>query len=239
MKQLLLTGILALGCSGYMYAQEMESTNVTEKKPLQVDNFVGVQINGLIRQVLNFNNSNTTTTTPVNPYLLTYNINSRKSGWGLRLGIGYSYSGLKTTNTGVATESDINDLQLRVGIEKAFKLSEKWTTGVGLDFLYNINNDKTVNTATAGDTTTTTTKTTISSFGGGAMAWLRYNLTEHIVIGTETSFYYTSGKETDELDISAPGIPGFPGNSSTSKTNNNVSNGTFSMPVVLYLAVKF
>jgi len=238
MKKLLFVGILALGCQSQMYAQEMESTEVTEKKPVAVDNFVGVQINGLIRQVLNFNNS-TTTTTAVNPYLLTYNINSRKSGWGLRLGVGYSYSGLKTTNTGVATESDINDLQLRVGVERAFKLSEKWSSGVGVDFLYNTNNDKTVNTATAGDTTTTTTKTNISSFGGGAMAWLRYNLTERILIGTETSFYYTSGKETDELDISSSGILGLPGNSSSSKTNNKVSNGTFSMPVVFYLAVKF
>jgi len=32
MKKLLFVGILALGCQSQMYAQEMESTEVTEKK---------------------------------------------------------------------------------------------------------------------------------------------------------------------------------------------------------------
>src|SRR4051812_9818028 len=101
--------------------------------------YLGVQINELIRQVFNFNN---TTSTNTNPYLLTYNINNRK-GWGLRLGLGYNYQSF-TDDDGITRKTtDLNDLRSRLGIEKLFRLSDKWTAGAGMDAVLNHNDDYT------------------------------------------------------------------------------------------------
>src|SRR5580704_1754660 len=87
MRKSVLFITLVIGCNLHCFAQTAVTTEPNEKT---YDQTVGVQLNDLIRQVLNFNNS--TSTTPVNPYLLTYSINSHKTGWGLRFGVGYNYS---------------------------------------------------------------------------------------------------------------------------------------------------
>ncbi len=237
MKKHLISAILLTGIASTSFAQSgdvMQATATTNKGDKMFEHQVGVQINGLINQVFNF--SNTTPATSTNPYLLTYNINSVKSGWGLRVGLGYTY-GANSTNNGVNTNtSNINDGHFRLGIEKRFKLADNWTAGAGADFVYNTNNDNTTATTIAFDTVTTTTKTVVSSYGGGVMAWLRYNVTKNLTIGTETSFYYTTGKQKITIDINST-------NSTTlqppSVTDNKVSNGAIALPIVFYLAVKF
>ena len=230
---MLLLATLAIGCASTTFAQSQDIA--APKKEKEFDNFVGVQINGLIKQVFNFNNSTTSANT--NPYLLTYHINSKKSGWGLRLGVGYNYNSSTTSDVGTSRTSDINDLQLRLGVEKAFNLSEKWTAGAGIDFAYNSNDDKTTAVTHSTDTTTTLTHTVIASYGGGAMAWLRYHITKNILVGTETSFYYLSGKTKTNISTRES----FGGNTQTndSSSDDKLSTGTLSMPVVLYLLVKF
>ena len=234
MKKPLLLAILAIGCATTSFAQTDQPLD--SKKEKMFEHYVGVQMNSLIKQVFNFSSS--TTSVNNNPYLITYNINSIKSGWGLRLGAGYNYNA-KTVidNSGTSTTSDINDLQVRLGVEKAFKLSEKWSTGVGIDLAYNSNDDKTTAITHSFDTTTTLTHSVSSSYGGGAMAWLRYNITNRILVGTETSFYYMKGKNTRTTSVqSSQG-----GNTSTSDDNKDdkPASATFSLPVVLYLIVKF
>ncbi len=189
MKKITLSVILFMGCLTSSFAQTPDASQTN--KGAGYDQFIGVQINGLIRQVFNFNNS--TAPTNVNPYLLTYNINSKKTGWGIRAGIGYNYTSTSNNDGITSTTTKLNDLQFRLGVEKAFKLSDKFTAGAGIDLLLNTNNDNTSNTVSSGDTTTTTTKTVISSYGGGPVGWLRYNVTERILIGTEASFYYLTG----------------------------------------------
>ncbi len=199
------------------------------------DHTIGVQINQLVREVLNFSNS---TSANNNPYLLTYGINLRKSGWGLRFGLGYNSSSSKSDNGGVYTENYINNLQLRLGVEKSFKLSGNWTTGAGIDGLYNINDDKTTtNTNNAFDTSTAITHSTTGTYGAGAMAWLRYNLTEHIVLGTEVSFYYTIGKvkEDDQNTSNNSGNV----NVTISHTNTDLTQGQMSLPIALFIMIKF
>ena len=235
MRKFLLSGILSLGCIGHSFAQTEDPNSKQEK---MFEHSIGVQLNPLIRQVLNFNNSTTATNANVSPYLVTYNINLKKTGWGLRIGGGYNYSSVKNDDGVTATNTKLNDVQLRVGIEKAFTLSPKWSAGAGLDFVYNSNDDNNVAVTTSFDTITTTTKTTTSSYGGGPMAWLRYNITEKILIGTETSFYYLTGK--DKITVTTT-ITDFSGssNSSDSKTDNKVASGTFTLPVAFYVIVKF
>ena len=238
MKKTLLMSILAMGCIGYTYAQtdNLPAADANAKTEKTFEHSIGFQMNPLIRQVLNFNNS--TTTANVSPYLGTYNINYKKTGWGLRTGVGYNYSETKTGDgTPTTNDSKISVLQFRLGIEKAFKLSEKWSAGAGLDFVYNANSDNTTAVVHASDTITTVTKDVISSVGGGPMAWLRYSLTSKILIGTETSFYYLTVKEKNEVDVTSSDP--FFGNNSSTKTNNKVNSGTFTVPVAFYLIIKF
>jgi hypothetical protein len=216
----------------YDYKKSMKA----ETKEMAIEHTFGVQINGLINQVLNF--SNTTQTTSTNPYLFTYNINSIKSGWGLRCGLGYVYNA-SGTNDGVTTRTtNINDIHARLGIEKKFKLSEKWSSGVGLDFVYNNNSDNSSAKTVSFDTVTTKTKTTVSNIGGGAMAWLRYNITKNIQIGTETSLNYTTGTQKIWVQNTS-NFGGVITQPDPTETNDKQSNASINLPIVFYLSVRF
>ena len=241
MKKTILAVILLMGCYGNSFAQNESGTPEPPgtKKNKDVEQFVGVQINGLIKQVLNFNNTNSTTA--LNPYLLNYSISSKRTGWGLRLGLGYTYSSTYNNDGISETTTKINDLHCRLGIEKAFKLSDKWSAGVGLDLVSDMNNDNTKNTVSSGDTVTTETKDIISNLGGGAMGWLRYHLTERILIGTEASYYFVSGTDKRTIDVTQTVNFGSGSSKSTTETSTKptITTAGFSSPVVFYLIVKF
>ena len=233
MKQTFLICLLLAGMATISHAQE--ETEIREKK---VVHHLGVQINELVRQVFNFNSSNATATNN-NPYLLVYSINSINKGWGGRIGVGYTYRSF-TDDDGVnRRETDINDMQLRVGIEKAFTLSGRWSTGIGVDGLYNLNDDRTRNVIRAFDTTTTITKTDITSFGGGLMGWIRYNISEKVVIGTETSFYYVTGDQKQDLSVTRRAQNTGMWETTVSKIDNELAEGIFRLPVAIYLMVRF
>ncbi len=238
MKKLtLLATTLFISCST-LFAQ---TDSITGRPHPRYEQYVGVQMNLLVQQVLNFNNSSTTNNTNNNPYLLVYSINSAKSGWGIRLGVGFN-SNTASTNDGItSTHNDITNMHYRLGIEKTFRLSAKWSAGVGLDGLYNSNNDNTTSTISSTDTTTTLTKTKTYSYGGGAMGWLRYHVTKKILIGTESSFYYTTGKDKQTIEVTSRNfqLSTRPVTTNTTATSNNTSQGQFSVPVTLYLIVKF
>lgn len=224
--------ILLSGCALVSFAQNAE--NASEKK---FNHYVGVQINELIRQVFNFNNS--TSSTAVNPYLLTYSFNHTKTGLGGRLGIGYSYRSFTDDNGVNLRTSDINDMALRVGVEKAFTLSEKWNVGIGADFLYNLDKDLTRSTITSFDTTVTITDTRVSSIGGGAMGWLRYSFSPRLSIGTEASFYYVTGNQKSDMTITRKSFGQQQWTTTATKTSNDISEGVFRLPVAIYLLVRF
>lgn len=237
MKKISLAAILFIGCLETSFAQTNDAPAASGKKECPVEQFVGVQMNGLIRQVFNFNNS--TSSTEVNPYLLTYDIVSKKSGWGIRVGAGYSYNSSSNDDGITASTSKINDLHIRLGIEKGFKLTNRWDAGVGLDAVYNNNNDNTSSMVRSSDTVTTTNKTVGSSYGGGPVGWLVFNLTERLQIGTEASFYYTTGQQKNTVDITTNPFGG--GGITTVETTSKptITQGTFESPIVFYLIVKF
>ncbi len=240
MKLFTLSCILAAGCMQNVYAQQ-EAVSQTKHEKTH-DHYVGVQLNGLIRQVINFNNN--TSTTPVNPYLLIYSVNSIKSGWGLRAGVGYNYNSSTVKDGITEAVSKLNDIHARVGIEKRFKLSEKWSAGAGLDGLFNNNDDYTSATVHSFDTTTTITKSKLPTFGGGAMGWIRYSITDRILVGTEASFYYLTGTEDRVVTVIAkkmintPPFTTFETTSTTTKSEPKFSNGSFTSPVVFFLIVR-
>ncbi len=235
MKKIALAAILFTGCLQNGIAQT-ENNSTAGAKEKSTEMYIGVQLNALIRQVFNFNNTSANTNT--NPYLLNYSINSRKSGLGLRFGVGYNYNS-STTNDGITkTEINLNDLQLRLGGEKVFKLSKKWVTGAGVDIVYNNNDDHTINTVNSGSIgggQKTDTKTTIATYGGGPQGWLRYHISEKVLIGTEASFYFVAGTEERSVTVTN----GFPNPTNQKPVSNDVSHGVFNSPIAFFIMVKF
>ena len=233
MKKALFAGILFFAWLPSSYSQADTSAH----KSKGYDQFIGVQANNLIREVFSFTNNPSLNN---NPYLLNYSINSRRTGWGLRLGVGYAYNS-NTTDDGVTkTVTNINDYELRLGVEKAFRLSRKWSTGVGIDLLLNNNNDNTTTVIRDFDTVTSTTKSKVTSYGGGAMAWLRYSISKNVILGTEASVYYTTGKTSSAITTSTVSPDPFQSPITTSSTASfNSSQEVMSGPVTLFLIVRF
>lgn len=231
MKKMLLFACAA-ACTFTAYAQ----SDSTKPKTKKLEHHVGVQVNELVRQIFNLGNAATVT----NPYLLTYNIQHIKTGLGLRLGAGYNLQTFANEDGITKRTTDINKMSLRFGVEKVFKLSGRWTTGVGLDGLYGTDYNNTETNVRSFDTTTTVTITKVNSLGGGAMCWLRYNVTKNIVIGTEMSFYYTSSKKEQEVTITDR-TNTFPTKlvTTTTKLDSKNAQGAFNLPMVLYLFVRF
>src|SRR5688572_28910409 len=137
MKKTLLVCLFFIGLAADSNAQD--ETPVREKK---VAHHLGVQMNELIRQVFNFNNSSAASANN-NPYVLIYSLNSVRTGWGGRIGVGYTYRSFIDDDGVNRRETDINNMQFRLGLEKAFTLSGRWSTGIGLDGLYNLDDDRT------------------------------------------------------------------------------------------------
>jgi hypothetical protein len=235
MRKTLLFFIITL----FTIPRAFSQTDTVVQHKIKFEHYAGVQMNELIRQVFNFNNSTTNNNT--NPYLFIYSMNLTKNGWGLRTGIGYNYADFSDDDGITKKDTKLNDLKFRLGIEKKYALSNKWSTGVGFDLLYNINDDKTVTTIRGTTTSTTETVSTISSYGVGGMAWLRYHVTPKILIGTESSFYFTTGNTKQDINISVedPNSPGFPPQTSSSSIDKRSSSGSFSMPVAFFIIVKF
>ncbi len=242
LKKTLIAGLLVAMVQGSsVYAQGSvvpgaENGNTGGKK---YEHAIGVQINQLINQVFNF--SNTTPAASSNPYLLTYNITQKKSNYGLRLGLGYNYTATSSADGATSTDTKINDLRLRVGIEKKFELTSKLDAGAGIDFLFQTNDDKTdVTFSTSFDTVLTSTKTTSTGFGGGAMGWLRYNFNKNISVGTEASFYYLTNDQTQTIStIDLVNLHnGYPIPDPV-ETKQKPASAKFALPVVFYMTVRF
>ncbi len=226
----------------FCFCQFLSNAQNETVNSAKVDNFIGVQVNGLIRQIF------TTTNTTGNPYLFNYSINSKQSGWGFRIGAGYGNSNSSNNSGNGESSSENTNLQLRAGIEKIYKLSKKWTSGAGLDFVYNYysstSNSISYGTSGNNDTTINSSKSAQNTFGGGPMAWLRYNITDKIILGTETSFYFVKGTKYQtveyEFRVTDPTSPtGYSYVPRITDSKNIVSNGNYNSPMVFFLIVKF
>src|SRR5688572_29092120 len=77
--------------------------------------YVGLQANQLIRQIFNFSNAPQGIN---NPYLLTYAVNSNKTGVGFTAGFGYTFSETNDGDQFIDRITTNNDLFFRFGIEK-------------------------------------------------------------------------------------------------------------------------
>lgn len=239
MKRTTLLSFLLLGGIATTYAQDREKqllASLPREKIFQHQ--VGVQMNQLIRQVFNFSNVATLNN---NPYLLTYTLTHAKTGIGLRLGAGYDQRSFVDDDGVSSRDGKITDMDLRVGLEKSFDLGSGFTAGAGADFVMDKSTDDTKSLIRSVDTTKIVTKSSVNNIGGGVMAWLRYSISKKILVGTETSFYYRTGKIKQDVTIAKRDLttPAQPWVENTTSLNNTQSEGIFSVPMVFYLIVKF
>lgn len=240
MKKTIVLSFLLFGGIATTYAQDNSDQAIMPAPPKGkvFEHQVGVQMNQLIRQVFNFNNTAATVT---NPYLITYTLTHVKTGIGFRLGAGYDQRSFVDDDGVSSRDGKIDDMNFRAGFEKSFDLGGGFSAGAGADFVWAKNTDDTKSLIRSVDTTIILTKSEVNNSGGGAMAWLRYNISKKILVGTETSFYYRNGKIKQDVTVSKRDLttPAMPWVSSTTSINNTQSEGVFSVPMVFYLIVKF
>lgn len=223
-----------LCCITYSTASFCQSELDSDKK---FNHYIGVQANPLLRQLLSIG------TTPAisNPYLLNYSINSTKKGWGAHVGIGATYDNIKN-NDGITDRStDIAELFARIGVDRVFNLEHRFQAGFGFDGIYQSSENKTRSQIISFDTITTNSHSKIERFGGGFRGFVRYHISPRILIGTESTIYYSLGTNNVQTSITQTQF-GFPGSITTTTTttdNQDVASLRVAVPIAIYLIVWF
>ncbi len=234
MKKILLSIICAFPI--FTFAQTNTATNPSPETQ-QWSNFIGVQSNLLLRQVLNISGSTATTN---NPYLFTYSLINNKTGWGLSAGLGLNTSSSSNKDTsGTSVKNSQTNFALRIGAEKRWYLSPKWATTLGFDALYNnlSSHSETLQDENFEKIISTTDDKT-NSFGVGIRGAISFAITPRIWIGTETnlSFLYGMEKVTSSTTFIQTGQPTIT-QSLTNKINS--TSVTSNLPTAFFIIVKF
>ncbi|MCB0820584.1 MAG: hypothetical protein KDC13_08170 [Bacteroidetes bacterium] len=223
---------MLLGLSGI----NLSAHNSEKGDSCRFSHYVGIQGNQLLHQILAFNNSNQSIS---NPYLLNYALNNRNSGWGFHLGAGYQFQNSGDNDGITDRKTYINNLSARIGLDRLIQLNNRWQAGFSVDGLYQANINKTETKTVNFDTLITKIKTGTNNMGGGLRSYLRFGITKHILLGTEASVYFTTGKEKLSTEI-IQSLPFGGGTIETkAETSQDVSNLNISVPVVVYLVVSF
>ena len=191
---------------------------VTSEK--QSDHYLGVQANQLMRQIFNFGGS---TSSVNNPYLVTYAVNSRRSGWGFNFGLGYTHQEVRNEDPFNPIETTINDLFVRFGIERKVAIGEKWMTSYGLDILRE--SEKNITDSRSSQGVDFKTETRNRGAGIGFRFTLNYYISEKILLGTESTYYYKWIKESRK-------------GTDTPQETEKSKEFIFTVPIALFLTLK-
>jgi hypothetical protein len=213
---------------------------VAEQPSKKINYYAGVQVNQLLKQLLNLSNSSDDIN---NPYLLTFSANSVKNGWGGHLGFGYNYQKVSDDLTQSDHASSINDLFYRIGGERRIMVGKKFQLSYGLDFIgtYLDDNTTSVSVNPGIDSTISKTSTKTVGFGGGPMAGIGFMITDRIIISTEASYYFLQSSEKSNTNVVRYELFNNPPTQSVSNQNSKVdlSDFTFNLPVAIFLQLKF
>jgi len=219
----------------------------------------GLNCTQFVKQYLSLN---ATTNTNL-PYLFTGNFVYKKIG--LRYGFNFNNSRASTSqdptgtntafNTPNTTKTLTNVYDARVGVFYYKRLSRRFITNIGVDFLYLNSYIKTssFNSTSSGTFSSSTTnsdlKTVATGLGCGPFISIQYFIAPRVSIGTESAIYYSmsssnqSGNSTSTITQTInTGSGFFTQTSSTSTTNKNSSkdSGTnLIVPLNLFVYFRF
>lgn len=206
--------------------------------------YIGLQANQLIRQIFNFSNTNSLVN---NPYFITWQVNSLKTGAGLNTGFGYTFSQSDDGDDFVDRTTSTKNLFFRFGFDKKSNLTQKWIVGWGLDIVIdNLKNS----TKTEEKTQTKSKFESTNKTGGtgfGPRLNLIYRLNDKILVGTEANYYYKSTKQdrNEASTFTTIEFDPFTGqqrevrHTEKSETSQKFKNFQFNAPAVIFLILKF
>jgi len=207
--------------------------------------YLGIQANQLLNQLFNFGNN-----APVvnNPYLIIYSVNSLRTGLGLNAGMGYTvHSTDEKSDPTTSRSTTINSFSTRVGVEKKSLLSKKWQVSFGFDLIYNNEDDQTRSESKFQfNSMISDSNSNTSYFGFGPRAALNFFVSEKILLGTETTYYFKSIKISQKITNTQTtvtidpntGQQFFQTTSSTVNTSQKATDFALRVPVAIFLILK-
>lgn len=184
-------------------------------------NYFGLEINPLIRQIINLNPNSTPTE---NPFQIQFASNSNKTGRGV--GLGFSYSRSKTIdNPSTSQRETINrDIAFRGGYERKLQLSRRWIFFYGYDLLLG---GATLHTETSDPVFgTIITETKRNLWGLGPRTGLMLLLGDRVTVSTESNLYLRF--ITDKTSLTG-----------TTDSEQKTTEFEITLPIVLFLSVRF
>ena len=228
----------------FCFFSKLHSQTIVESKLFE--HTVSIQVNELIRQIINLDVDNTVLT---NPYLLNYSLIHNPSKFGITAGFGYDYEKITDKESPGNQESIINDINARIGVTRKFPLSPKFYLLSGLDFIlkYKENNTTAVTITESNsfvDSTMNVSKSIDQGLGGGVQVRLCWDITRVITLSTEATFYFLNLSEKDHTMVAT--VTEFTNNPlnnsyTINTSNSNVERSEFNIivPVSIFLGIKF
>lgn len=126
---------------------------------------------------------------------------------GLRVGYGRRRTRNETQATSSSTKfsTDTREIFYRLGGEIQKQLSKYWTVYVGIDYTFQDLFDETKTTFNFGfgETTTTTTEKGRNE-GWGPVFGVQFNISKHLCLATELTFYQVTGSTTTSTTSTDP-----------------------------------
>ncbi|MCK6616778.1 MAG: hypothetical protein L6Q51_03965 [Cyclobacteriaceae bacterium] len=181
--------------------------------------YVNVEINPLIRQVLNFSDEPTPTN---NPFQLQYAVNNKTTGVGFAGAFSYARQKFSDNSNGNDFETIARDFVLRLGYEHKQQAGARWIYLYGYDLLLIGGKEETTLDNFGGGITITTKR---SGWGMGPRGGIMFQLASQVFIGTEVSLYYSSVVRTEE----------FP---DTPETKQRTQKIEVNLPVAIFLGLR-
>lgn len=197
---------------------EPEPSPITNKGWI---NYFGLEVNPLLRQIINLNPNSTPTN---NPFGIQFASNSTRTGRGIGLGLTFARTKFSDDNNGVQRETVNRDIAFRIGYERKHQLGKRWIVLHGYDLVLGGSKSRTeTNDQFSGRIVT---ETSSNFWGLGPRAGLMFLLSDRVTLGTESTYYLRYIRDKTKLT----GLP-----DSKQKTSEFV----LTVPVVLILSIRF
>ena len=234
-----------------------DTTKVVEHKVKKVNHEIAVNTTLLLKQIFNLSNNTFQTL----PYDLTYKLIVKKSALRVGLGVTMDNSSLTTTTTStnpstappgpdaiVPTITNSTNLFYRVGWEKRYMLGSRIGIFCGVDFAgqygtsYSSSSSGFNNLPNSYSFSKTTDDLKMMSYGGGPVGGIQVYITKRISLSTEVPFYFQIIQQKEKVENYQNSFD--PSNGWIASTNTQTQTTTNSklsltLPVTLYLAIKF
>ena len=217
--------------TGILFAQE-ETNDFIDKKFL--DHYVGLQVNELLRQVLNVNSLPLT-----HPYFLNYAINLHEQGWGINYGIGFDYQNIQDGDAITKVKNLHESYIMRIGPEKKFYLGKRLILATGIDYSFGREFSRSNVRIEQDDEqfSETIIENIVNQQGIGARLSISFSLSKWLLVGSEASYTYMLQKTTQKVDETIS----FTFQESVNYEEDSFEERafTFQTPVAIFLTLRF